>query len=376
MSDSASRLDVSLLFCMAAPPDRVSPGFHRLVDSSHRPLLDLLVTLDLPCAVSVPWGLTQRWLSEGYHDCLNLCLELQERGTVEFVGTAAYHPILPLLPRPAIERQVAEDAQQHRRLFPKWSAQGFAPPELAFGPELLPILSSHGFQWCAVDDAPYSCLNEEPPYSYVPVCGGLKVLMRSRLWSRALIGCARSGGDGSALAGEMLEGASQWFGEDRGYLFLAMDPECFGHHRHGSLAALADFLGAVSGSPGASLHRPSSLLEFYPGQQDEIPPGSWQMTSDQFWEGEFFVPWQSRYNAAHTHLWELTELAVEAVGKLQQKLDRGLHAGFFWWEQNAGSGVPSDVTRGLRTLLDVVAAAAPEDLDRALELVARLDDLQ
>jgi hypothetical protein len=376
-------IDIALLLCLSAPPDRVSPGFHRLVDSNHRPLLNTLAQLRLPCAISIPWGLTERWLSEGYHDCLNLCAEMQRSGQVEFVGTAAYYPILPLLPRPAIERQVAEDQSRHRELFPGWACKGFLPPEMAFGPELLPILRDAGFVWCAVDDTPYACLNGTPPHQYVPLCADLKLLLRSSMWSRALVNRARDGGPGKSLARDMINGLRDWMGGDQGYAFLATDSESFGDHRRGSLKVLGDFMVAVASSGKARLVRPSDLVEAYPARNDEIPPGSWRTTADQFWEGEFFAPWQSRYNAAHSHLWDLTDLAVAAVAKLQQRLDRSLHAGFFWWEENSASeafpggarGVPTSAMRGLRTLLDVIAAAAPEDLDRALELAARLDEL-
>ncbi len=368
-------VDLSLLLCLSAPPDRVSPGFHRLVDSNHRPLLRLLVDLKLPCALSVPWGLTERWLSEGYHECLNLCVELQRSGTVEFVGTAAYYPILPLLPRPAIERQVASDKERHRELFPEWSCRGFVPPEMAFGPEMLPILRDAGYQWCAVDDTPYACLNGTPPHRYIPLCADFKVILRSSLWSRTLVSWAREGGSGSKLAGEMIQGLEGWMGGEDGYALLAVDSESFGQHRRGSLKTLEGLLRGLVSSSRANLVRPSDLVDSYSAESDEIPPGSWRTTSEQFWEGEFFVPWQSRYNAAHAHLWELTDLAVGAVTKLQQRLDRSLHAGFFWWEENSERGVPSSALRGLRTLLDVISAAAPEDLDRALELAARLDEL-
>ena len=368
-------VDISLLLCLSAPPDRVSPGFHRLVDSNHRPLLRTLWELKLPCALSIPWGLTERWLNEGYNDCLNLCVELQRSGIVEFVGTGAYYPILPLLPRPAIERQVAHDKERHRELFPEWSCRGFVPPEMAFGPEMLPILKDAGYQWCAVDDTPYACLSGTPPHRYIPRCGDLRVVLRSSLWSRALVSWAREGGSGPILAREMLDGLEGWMGGEDGYALLAVDPESFGQHRRGSLATLSGFLRALAGSSRAKLQWPSNMIEAYPTQDDEIPPGSWRTTAEQFWEGEFFAPWQSRYNAAHEYLWELTDLAVGAVTKLQQRLDRSLHAGFFWWEENSERGVPSSALRGLRTYLDVISAAAPEDLDRALELTARLDEL-
>jgi hypothetical protein len=202
------------------------------------------------------------------------------------------------------------------------------------------------------------------------------------MWSRALVNRARDNGSGKSLAKDMVQGLREWMGGERGYALLASDSESFGEHRRGSLRVLADFLATVASSESARLVRPSDVVESYPVQNDEIPPGSWRTTPDQFWEGEFFAPWQSRYNAAHAHLWDLTDLAVAAVAKLQQRLDRSLHAGFFWWEENSNWGGPqgsaatqSSAMRGLRTLLDVIAAAAPEDLDRALELAARLDEL-
>ena len=366
---------VSLLLCMSCPPEPVSRGFHRLYEQNHLPLLSRLLDWEFPCSVSVPWGLTERWHSDGYHQALQSCAELRRRGKVEFVASAAYYPILPLLPREAIARQVAHDQIRHGELFRDWHCSGFVPPEMAFGPELIPILVEAGFDWCAVDDSTYCCLTEEPPRSHVAECGGLKVLLRSSLWSKALIGSVRSGGSGVGLAEEMMQGLQSWFGDEPGYVLLALDTECLGTHRSGSLACLHDFLAIIDSSEDFELVSPSELVGRFPSQEDEVPPGSWRTTPDQFWEGEFFVPWQSRYVRAHTYLWELTELAVESVGKLQQRLDRALHAGFFWWDEKNHDGLPSGAARGLRTLLDVIAAAAPEDLDRALELAARLDEV-
>jgi Glycosyl hydrolase family 57 len=360
---------------MSCPPEPLSRGFHRLYEAYHRPLLQLLADLQAPVALSVPWGLTERWHSDGYHDALRLCSELQRGGRVEFVASAAYHPILPLLPREAIERQVAHDLVRHGELYEHWSCAGFVPPEMAYGPELLPVLKEYGFQWCAVDDTTYCCLAPEPPKSHVAQCGGLSLLLRSSLWSKALVGAARSGDDGARLGREMMHGLEEWYGDSSGYALLAVDTECFGLHRQGSLACLSSFLESVQGSHNFHLLCPSQLLQRYPARADEVPPGSWRTTQEQFWEGEFFVPWQSRYSRAHGYLWELTELAVESVGKLQERLDRSLHSGFFWWDATSDSALPRSAARGLRTLLDVIAAAAPEDLDRALELAARLDEV-
>ena len=369
-------IDATILFCLSPPHGRMVPGFHGTVDSNHRPLLECIERMGLPCALSVPWGLTELWLSSGHHDCVAMCQRLHASGRVEFVSTAAYHPILPLLPRNAMGRQVADGIQQHSSIFTDWSCRGFVPPEMAFGPELLPVLQELSFDWCMVDDAPYCCLSDEPPFDYVPLVSGLRVLLRSALWSRALVGVARAGKGGRKLVSEMVRGLKSWFDGKDGYVCLAMDAECFGHHRRGSLAQLESFLKSVQRSRDMSLVFPTQIVERFPSKPDEVPPGSWRTTSEQFWEGEFFAPWQSRYNSAHKHLWELTELAVGAVAKMQQRLDRGLHAGLYWDGRARADVLPSSSNGGLRTLIDVIAAAAPEDLDRGLELLARLDEFR
>ena len=375
MSTTAEQThQLSLLLCMTCPPEPLSRGFHRLYEAHHRPLLQLLSDLAPRVALSVPWGLTERWHADGYHDALRLCSDLRRSDSVEFVSSAAYHPILPLLPREAIERQIVHNQVRHRELYGSWECRGFVPPELAYGPEVLPVLAEQGFEWCCVDDTTYCCLSPEPPKYHVAQCSGVSLLLRSSLWSKALVGAARGQGDGRKLAREMMDGLGEWFEEQAGYAVLAVGTECFGLRRKGSLSCLADFLEEVSSSADFSLVQPSQVLDAFPGREDEVPPGSWRTTSEQFWEGEFFVPWQSRYNQAHSYLWELTELAVQSVAKLQERLDRSLHSGFFGWEDGSNSGLPSSTTRGLRTLLDVIAAAAPEDLDRALELAARLDE--
>lgn len=359
---------------MACPPESLTGGFHRLCQTNHRPLLQFLGGCSAPLALSFPWGLTERWLTDGYHDVLSLCSELMRGDVVEFVGSAAYHPILPLLPRPAVASQIVHDTHHHRELFGDWACAGFVPPEMAFGPELIPLLKENGYSWCAVDDTTYCCLTDQPPKNHIAECGGLPILLRSSLWSKALVGTARSGACGQTLALEMMKGLSEWFQDEVGYGFLALDAECLGLHRSGSLESFYQFLDSIQDADDFQLVTPSQLLEQFPARVDEVPPGTWRTTAEQFWEGEFFVPWQSRYNQVHTYLWELTELAVESVAKLQERLDRSLHSGFFWaGDEEQGTSLSSKA-EGVRTLLDVISAAAPEDMDRALELAARLDN--
>lgn len=95
---------VSLLLCLTSPAGASEWEFRELVERSYRPLFKVMLSLKIPLALSVPWGLAERWLHEGFEDLLDALVELKREGQIELVGTAAYHPILPLLPRQAISR--------------------------------------------------------------------------------------------------------------------------------------------------------------------------------------------------------------------------------------------------------------------------------
>ncbi len=359
------------------PPDRFDELLHLVVRESHRPLLEALEQSSARVTVNLNWCLTEKWLDRGLDDCVARLDALMWDGRVELTSSAAYHPILPLLPPEEIRRQIAYNNQRHQEVFPNWQPRGFFPPELAFGHELVSALTDHGLEWCLAEDVPYTCLHDTPPYDFVPVCGGLPVVLRSSLWSRALEGFAREGRDGKALADNLVEEIGEWFDGRDGYLLLALEADAFGHHRSGSIErCLVPFLARLQALSDRIQTVPlSTVVETFEHQESEIPPGSWSTTVEDFWAGEFFPLWQSRYNKAHQLLWELTDLAVSSVARLQEKLDRSLNSGTFWWATRDTGKLPDSTSRGMKMLLDVIGTAAPENMNRALDLMAELDIL-
>lgn len=371
-------ITLGLVLHIYQPPDRLDDLLHRVAEESYRPLLRLLGEReDARVTLNLNWCLTEKWLDRGFDDCVAAMQSLLERQRVELTGSAAYHPILPLIPPEEIRRQIVFNSSRHRELFPGWKARGFFPPELAYGHELPPVLTDLGFGWCLAEDVPYTCLHDAPPFDFVPVCADLPVLMRSSLWSRILEGTARQGGDGKALAASLVDELEKWFDGKDGYLIMALEADAFGTHRRGSLdRCLAPFLAELSRQPSrVRLLHLSDIAEAFPHQLSDIPPGSWQTSVDDFWAGEFFPAWQSRYNRAHLLLWELTDLAVSSVAKLQSKLDRSLNSGTFWWAARESGELPASTSRGMKMLLDVIATAAPDKMNRALDLMAQLDTL-
>ena len=82
----------------------------------------------------------------GIVDCGSLLWHLQNTRTIEVLGTAYYHPVLPLIPPADREEQIARWLGLGRHLFWRDRFRGFWPPELGFCMDLVPALSRRGLR--------------------------------------------------------------------------------------------------------------------------------------------------------------------------------------------------------------------------------------
>ena len=76
---------------------------------------------------------------------------LQNARTIDVLGTAYYHPVLPLIPPADRDEQLARWLGLGRHLFWRDRFRGFWPPELGFSMDLVPTLARQGYEWVIVD---------------------------------------------------------------------------------------------------------------------------------------------------------------------------------------------------------------------------------
>jgi len=87
----------------------------------------------------------------GIVDCGSLLWRFQNTRTIEVLGSAYYHPVLPLIPPADREEQIGRWLGIGRHLFWRDRFRGFWPPELGFCMDLVPPIARHGFEWVIVD---------------------------------------------------------------------------------------------------------------------------------------------------------------------------------------------------------------------------------
>jgi len=102
----------------------------------------LLETLADPCFQQRAYGIV---------DCGSLLWHLQNTRTIDVLGSAYYHPVLPLIPPSDREEQIVRWLGLGRHLFWRDRFRGFWPPELGFSMDLIPAVARQGYEWVIVD---------------------------------------------------------------------------------------------------------------------------------------------------------------------------------------------------------------------------------
>jgi hypothetical protein len=87
----------------------------------------------------------------GIVKCGDLLWHLQNTRMIRVLGTAYYHPVLPLIPPADWEEQLTRWQGIGRHLFWRLDFPGFWPPEMGFCMEMIPLLKRLGYRYVIVD---------------------------------------------------------------------------------------------------------------------------------------------------------------------------------------------------------------------------------
>lgn len=86
-----------------------------------------------------------------YLDCHEFLRAVQNRRVFELLGTAYYHPVLPIIPPIDWDDHLTRWVDRARYLFGRTRFEGFWPPEMGFCMELIPHLKRLGYRYALVD---------------------------------------------------------------------------------------------------------------------------------------------------------------------------------------------------------------------------------
>lgn len=87
----------------------------------------------------------------GIVDCGSLLWQLRNARIIDMLGTAYYHPVMPLVPPSDWEAHLHRWRGMAHRQFFHSDFQGFWPPEMGFCMEMIPMLRRFGYRFVLVD---------------------------------------------------------------------------------------------------------------------------------------------------------------------------------------------------------------------------------
>ncbi len=377
------------VFHFYQPPTQFPAVLKKICHESYRPLIELLGEFERARAtVNINGSLTQMLLDCGQQDVVDGLRRLAEDGRIELLGSAMYHPILPLIPELEIVRQIELNHATNRRAFGEiYAPRGFFPPELAYDAVVAGAVVETGHRWILTSGI--ACPVEWPVSVIHRVEGhpDLAVLFRDDIVSNRI---SFKNIDGFGFIDHL---RSLGRAEARTYVVTAMDAETFGHHvsnwerlflahvyaqfddepdsvaldiqQHVSLAAQHRQILEMPAPRGRELRvvTATQLLELFPGGAATAPrPSSWSTSSEDLARGVPYPLWNDPSNQVQALLWrhlhacsELVDLATRSaapegrpyVDIARGLLDRALHSCQFWWASRRPMWDLNMVERGL-----------------------------
>ncbi len=349
------------------PAHQLPDILERIVNESYRPLMKgFLARPKAKLILNINAGLAELLIAQGYGDIIEAVTTLAERGQLEFLESAAYHAFLPMLPEAEIRQQIALNKKINTGIFGKvYQPTGFFAPEMAYSEKVGKIADELGYRYYLLDEIAFNGRVEQADLAKIFTLQGtsLKILFRNRRISNLIMGAVVRNGE------TFIEALGEAGKEDfKGYILTAMDGETFGHHRPGLDKLLFEIYESKKIQPVLS----QDLLNMYPAGGEIAPIAStWACSADDIARGAQFNLWNDPENEIHRLQWELADLALEAgsflTGELkrkhqeliQDKLDRALDSGQFWWASANPWWSLEEIERGAWNLLEVV-----EEVDR------------
>jgi hypothetical protein len=355
------------------PPTQSREIVLKVADECYRKLVGIVKSCPTAkLTLNINACLTEQLMRYGLEDIIFDLTELAQRGQIEFTASAMYHPILPLIPRSEMVRQIElNTAINCRYLGAAYNPKGFFPPEMCYSFEVAEVAANLGYNWIVIDEIGYNgklgAVSQNTLYQ-VEGLNDFFVFFKERPVSAAIT-------YGSyPTADSFLAALSETIAGD-GYLLSGTDGEVYGHHRPGQERLLEDI---YSGEllPTCTI---SELLSLCSKVEMASPlPSSWGTWQDEMTQGAPYAQWSYPGNELHKLQWELTNLAIAVIASLPQNaphyeqgrqiLDQGLHSCQYWWASCRPWWDTGMIQTGAKILLQAIEQVAdivPQQWERA-----------
>jgi alpha-amylase/alpha-mannosidase (GH57 family) len=285
---------------------------------------------------------------------------LVKKGQIELTGSAAFHPLLPLLPVREIAKQITINNDINKNYFGSvYKPKGFYLPEMAYSDEVAKVIKKLGFKWIILDEIALDGKINNGHVDYTKKYKirhiGLNVVFRNRKVSKTFVPETI---EQLLLSGKRPE-----------VVISATDGELYGHKYEDHSKVLQKIL------KNKELET-ATISEFLAQKREEITTelkkSTWESTPAELTNKIPYSLWQHPKNNIHKRLWQLANFALQLnysstkdpnhfASRLH--LEKGLASCTFWWASdkdfkmfNDPAWSPGEVEKGALELLRSIRA--------------------
>ncbi|UCC20263.1 MAG: hypothetical protein JSV62_02965 [Promethearchaeota archaeon] len=358
------------------PPTQDLEVLRKIDKECYKPLFSLLEGYENnKFCLNINGVLIELFYEFGLSDTMDLLQNLVSENKIEIVGTAKYHPILPLIPKKEAQHQIQINEELNRREFGRWERKGFFPPEMAISGSVAKYIRQLGYKWvimsgiaCPVD-WPYDKIYCSP--------NGLQLFFRDDILSNKISFKDISAKDFVKALKEIFQlqknpkiKSEKNFNR---YVITAMDGETFGHHiRNYEKTFLKKVLDLISADDNIKTISISDLDQYFPINNKKIIPreSSWSTTYEDIQKEIPYPLWKHPKNNVHRYYWKLmtslnnlmnlvdnldlsTDWEVQNYHNTSRYYyDRGIYSCPVWWSNpQHGMWSPNLIYKGIELLM-------------------------
>lgn len=305
---------------------------------------------------------------------------LAKRGQIEFVGSAKYHAILPLIPPKEVVRQIELNNSTNKKYFGSYyKPKGFFPPEMCWDNKLTPIIKNLDFEWVILDEIAVNPTLKKTGNVTTACYDGpsaVHFFFRSRfasdLFTTAIV---KSADHFLSLVGKRRAGD---------ILVTAFDGENLGHHS----PQMDNRFEEIIKHPSIRMLTHSELFRVCSVHKLILPrASSWSSRPQDIRRGIYYPLWKYPGNILQQAQWRITSAALrfvrqrnnEKYRKAQNLLDQALSSDQYWWASAMPWWGVEELLAGtnlyIRAIEAIPSPAAAAELKRIRRQYARLETL-
>lgn len=289
------------------PPNQEIKILNIINKESYKPLLSIIEKHEnAKFCLNINGVLMELLYEYGLGDTMDFIKKLVAESKIEIVGTAKFHPILPLIPEREARHQIQINEDLNFEIFSKnWKRKGFFPPEMSISSKVAKFIRDLDYKWVIMSGI--ACPTEWPYDKIYTSPNGLQLFFRDEILSNKIAFKSISSKKFVKEIKTIHKNEKQDY-KNNTYIITAMDGETFGHHiKNYEQTFLGKTLESINNHNDIEIVFISDLDNYFPIADEKVIPreSSWSTTIEDIENGIPYPLWNHPENKIHKYYWKI-----------------------------------------------------------------------